>query len=233
MQPPLEKHLNDVAGRMGGFLRGFRDPRVHLGSTERFAAQFRILMECPLFHSSAASRTVSFAEAAGSFRVPASDPAAAEPATPASALIQGLREAESFAPENAGELIPARLLDDVSALLRVPALVFYLQFSDRALFFATLGDVASRNGFRLAKSSGSQMICPTCGSPLIRGGSPPAARCNSCSRSVETVMPLPMVHGAVASVSYEMLRHAVAMNVVETYQEESEIRPMVFSGGAR
>ena len=176
MEPSLEKHLNDLAGRMGSFLRGFEDPRVHLGSPARFAAQFRTVMDCPAFHAAGAHRLVSFSEAARSYRLSRLDTAGDQPATPVSLMIRGLHEASSFSFGNAGELVPGSVRDDVSKLLRVPALTFYLQCSDREQFFATLDDIAARKGFRLAKRSGSRMICPICGSTLARESKPPAVR---------------------------------------------------------
>ncbi len=220
-------HLEEVAVLMGGFLRGFEDSRVHLGTAARFAGEFGRLMRIPALHPSAGDKAVSYAEAAGSYRVPEHAVFDARAADPVSVLIRGLTGSPALESAHPlGVLHPESLRADLGRLLRIPLLRFYLQVAKREAFCTLLKGIAQHGGFPVSGTlRGLPDACPACGHRLAfdAGGAP---QCPACSQTLETFLTLPMVPGVRALVSYEMLRQVLELNLVETYQEESEIRPL-------
>jgi hypothetical protein len=220
--------MDEVAARMGGFLRGFDDSRIHLGSARRFADQFRRVMNHPALRTAGEGQPVSYSEAVRFYRLSGPEAQDGQNATPVSTMMRGLREAASLATELRGELDAARVREGVTSLLRLPALMFYLQVSDYDRFFAKASAAAEKNGFLLARSSaGLKMVCPSCGGALPQNATRGAGKCTFCGKEIEVIRPLVMVQGAAATVSYDMLRLLTEMTLVETYQEESEIEPFL------
>lgn len=231
MSEQLDRHLKSVARTMGGFLRGFDDPRMHTGSADLFAKEFRKVLNHPALRLPDGNKVVSYAAAAGSYRTPADAEAVAEPANPISVLLRGLNESAPFSAHARGLLQPAPLREDLDALLRVPILLFYLQVTDTAALFARLAKIAEQEAFPLAVDSGEPLAaaghCPACGSrwsPGARGSG--IQRCTSCRKALEVVRSLPLVSGVACRVSYELLRRMVALDLVVSYQEEGNIRPL-------
>jgi hypothetical protein len=179
----LDRHLDALATRMGGFLRGFDNPRVHLGSAARFAVEFRKITCYPALHPPGEGRAISYSEAAGLYRAPHIDRVGEKPADPIFTMIHALGGQSTLSAGIRREFPLDRLRRDVVRLLRVPLLLFYLQVSDRASFFAALDEVAEKGGFPLAKGArGSAMVCPGCGSTLSPGSDRSARRCTSCGQ---------------------------------------------------
>ena len=58
--------LDAVAVRMGGYLRGFDDPHIHVGSRVGFILEFRKIMDFPALSQPGQSKKISYAEAATS-----------------------------------------------------------------------------------------------------------------------------------------------------------------------
>jgi predicted RNA-binding Zn-ribbon protein involved in translation (DUF1610 family) len=226
----LDKHLDSVAERMGGFLRGFDDPRVHLGSTARFNGEFRKVLALPAIHPSGEKKRISYSEAVGQFRVPALAGTASAPADPVTAMLRGLADAPVALDRARRELHPAALRNDLAALLRMPAMLFYVSISDQEAFFERLAQIAAREAFPLimARDQGlkAQARCPSCGSALTPQRQGQVLQCGSCGMRLENVRSLPLVPGAAAAVSYELLRRMVALDLVVSYQEEGKIVPL-------
>jgi len=224
----LDQHLDAVARRMGGFLRGFDDPRLHVGSADLFVKEFKIVMDCPALHPPGGERTISYSEAAGSFRVSPITTVHKELEDPVSAMVRGLGESSLFAAREGKELPLDKLREDLAALLRVPTLLFYFQISDRTAFFTSLEQMAKKFDFPVVTEGGGSIPghCPVCGSNLPPGPHRRILRCGACGRPLEIIRPLPLVSGIAATVSYEMLRQMVALDQVFSYQEEGNIRPL-------
>ena len=226
----LDRHLDAVATRMGGFLREFGNPRVHLGSAARFSAEFRRLMALPAIHAPGGKRMISYSEAAEFFRAPSAGAGSTRPAEPVTTMVWGLSQAS--VPDGAirGELPLEALRKDLATLLRLPVLLFYLSISNREAFFARLAEIAARDGFPLVTGEGrpqaSGIPCRSCGSALPSPQQGQALKCTMCGQSYESVRALPMVSGVVALVSFEMLRRIVALELVDSYQEEGKIVPL-------
>jgi hypothetical protein len=128
-------------------------------------------------------------------------------------------------------LQPAPLRGGLAALLRLPAMVFYLQVTDTALFFARLAKIAELEAFPLAAGSGEPLAtaayCPACGSRWSpRALSSGIQRCASCGKALEVVRSLPLVSGVGCMVSFELLRRMTDLDLVVSYQEEADIRPL-------
>lgn len=228
MKSMLDSNLDSLAIRMGGFLRGFNDPSVHLGSSARFAVEFRKILELPELHSTGIERAFSYSEAARRYRFAHLEATGNDPSDPVSTMIRGLSCAPQPAAGIQGEHPLWRLREDLQRILRVPALLFYLQVADRAAFYIKLNEVARKGSFPLAAGwKGSGMSCPSCTGAIMPDKDQGAFRCIQCGLYCESIRPLPMVPGVVATVSYDMLREVVALDLVETYQEEGEIRPLV------
>jgi hypothetical protein len=202
MNESLNRHLDAIAATMGGFLRGFGDPRCHTGSEALFIREFRKVLDHPSLRLPGGRGLVSYAAAAASYRTHAESAEAAAPCDPICTLMRGLSEPAPGA--QALEIIdPVPLQADLAALLRVPVMSFYLQVTDMAAFFARLAKIARQESFPLAAES-----CPACGEAL------------------EVVRALPLVSGVGCTVSYELLRRMVALDLVVSYQEEAAIRTM-------
>jgi predicted RNA-binding Zn-ribbon protein involved in translation (DUF1610 family) len=223
MQQSLDAYLEKIAGEMGAFLRDFSNNRVHLGSSQTFARQFRTLLEYPVLRSAQQEPFVSYLNAAESYRL--SPSSLLSPADPVDVLLNGLAEISAAAAQARAFLSTDNLREDLKKLLRIPALIYYLQIKDARAFIAALKEIARKKKFKLAHGSDPmRLACPACGSLLAR----PQGRtfiCPDCSKMAEVVFPLPMVNGFGASVSYDLLRELVALGNVITYQEESEIAP--------
>jgi len=227
----LDRHLKSVARTMGGFLRGFDDPRMHTGSADLFVKEFRKVLDHPALHLPDGNQVVSYAAAAGSYRTPADATTAAEPDNPISVLLRGLNESAPFGAHARDLLQPAPLCADLAALLRVPILLFYLQVTDTAAFFARLAKIAEQETFPLVAGSGRPLAtatcCPACGSRWSPGArSSGMQRCASCGEALEVIRSLPLISGVGCMVSYELLRRMVALDLVVSYQEEGNIRPL-------
>ena len=50
MQESLARHLDKSALQMGGFLRGFDDPSIHVEATAEFISSFRKVLEFTMLH---------------------------------------------------------------------------------------------------------------------------------------------------------------------------------------
>ncbi len=222
----LDQRLDAVASRMGGFLRGFRDPRVHLGSAARFNVEFRRIMSLRALNAPGAKHPISYSEAAESFRAPAAAAASSGPADPVTTMVQGLGQAADGHASLRRELPLGTLRQDLSALLRVPALFFYVSISDREAFFTRLAGIAASEGFPLIAGEGSGARCRSCGSVLLAAQPGRPLKCSTCGQAHESVRALPMVSGVTALVSFELLRRIVALDLVESYQEEGKIVPL-------
>jgi hypothetical protein len=224
----LEQHLDAVARRMGRFLRGFDDPKFHVGSADLFVQEFKIVMDLPALHSPGDERTISYSEAAGSFRVSPTATVHKEQEDPVSAMVRGLGESSLFIAREGKELALDKLREDLAALLRVPTLLFYFQISDRTAFFTNLEQMAKKFDFPVVTGGGESIPgnCPVCGSNLPPGRHRRILKCGACGRALEMVRLLPLVSGIAATVSYEMLRRMVALDQVASYQEEGNIRPL-------
>ena len=225
-----EKHLDAVATRMGGFLRGFNDPRIHSGSAAGFNAEFRNVMAWPALHLPGEKRTISYSEAAASLLAPAVTADIYEAADPVGTMIRGLCEVPDSAAALRRVFPPATLQNDLAMLLRRPALLYYLSITDREAFFARLAGIARKDSFPLVTGEGqvqgSGSSCPACGSALPPPRQGEALKCGSCGLAIESVRTLPVVSGVVALVSFEMLRRIVALDLVDSYQEEGKIVPL-------
>ena len=228
---------------MGGFLRGFDDPRVHTGSADLFVREFRRVLDLPALHLPGGSGMISYAAAAASFQFPPDAAAATQTGSPVAVLLRGLAESASFAAA-AGQGEPHKAVKDprtpktaallrveLEALLRVPALLIYLQLSHAAAFFSRLAKLARQEGFPLAAGSGEPLptagYCPACDSkwsPAALGSG--IQSCASCGKALEVVRSLPLIPGVGCRISYELLRRIVAIDLVVSYQEEGFIRPL-------
>jgi len=226
----LDKHLDSVATRMGGFLRGFGDPRVHVGSTARFHAEFRKVMAFPALHPPGEKRTISYSEAAGRFLAPSIAGASRGPSDPVAEMVRGLIDVPMSVSALRRELPMETLRNDLAALLRTPVVLFYVSLSDQKAFFGRLAEIAARDGFPLitgeGQAQGSRARCHSCGTALPAPQQGKPLQCGSCGMAFESVRALPMVPGVVALVSYEMLRRMVALDLVVSYQEEGKVVPL-------
>jgi hypothetical protein len=221
----LDKHLDSVATRMGGFLRGFDDPRVHLGSTGRFNAEFRKVMGLPAVHLPGEKRAISYVDAAGQFRVQAPAIPSPGPVDPVITMVRGLADIPVTLDTAHRELRPAALRKDLAALLRMPVMLFYVSLSNREAFFGRLAEVAARESFPLitAGEQAQASRCPSCRSALPPLRQAQVLKCGSCGVLLENVRALPMVPGVAAMVSFELLRRMVDLDLVTSYQEEGKI----------
>lgn len=227
MNRPLSRHLENIAARMGAFLRGFDDARVHLGTPVTFAREFGTLMQIPALHSPAGEGFISCAEASEYCSIGSRENSSGSAMDPVFVLMDGI--CGSRMPGQMGSpgvLRPETLRADLAALLRLPRLRFYLGVTDLQAFGSLVERIARREGFSLAGTlSPLTDSCPGCGNPLALD-SDTVERCPLCGRAVEMFVTLPLISGVRGLVSYEMLRRVLESNLVETYQEESDIRPL-------
>jgi LSD1 subclass zinc finger protein len=216
----VDRHWQDLAVRMGSFLRGFDVPTVHLGSVAQFAGEFRKILYIRAIRTPSNNREISYAEAVRSSRLPPVDAEAIDPADPISILLSGLRGPMAHAGGSRIQLSRPLLVRDLSRMLRFPIMRFYLQLSDRERFFCMLEEIAEEHDFSLVCGARcAEVNCPICRSPLEAddGGT---VRCAACGQTFEFFTPLPMMPAVSATISYDMLRKAVALESVECYQEE-------------
>jgi len=230
----LERHLDAVAGRMGGFLRGFYDPRVHVGSKAGFILEFRKIMDLPALGQPGHLKKISYAKAAASCRVSMPSAEIAAASDPVSTLVRGLHEASILSGETRGELPLDALESDLTSLLRIPIMVCYLSIADRERFFADVKRMAGSQGLPLVAleemPEHGRVACPKCGWQLLPARHATILQCGKCAKQFEFVRSLPMVSAVAALVSYEILRRMVALDVVNSYQEEGKIVPLEFGG---
>jgi hypothetical protein len=147
---------------------------------------------------------VSYAEAVVAWRAPTLN---VESDDPVSVLMRGLGGPMTLATGTRGELPADTLREDLAGLLRQPVLTFYLLLSDRGRFLAAIGQIATERGVQVAT-----------------GAADPG--------TAETIVALPMVSAVKATISYDLLREAVALELVQSYQEETPIRAIDCPGGA-
>jgi len=226
----VDLHLNTVARSLGRFLRGFDDPRVHNGSPELFQREFRKVMAIPGLRVPGQAKAISYAEAAASGHRPPGPASAKAPDSPVSVLVLGLT-IPATSSRGAGLELPLEPLGhDLAALLRAPVLLFYLQVSDRDRFLRELAAIARRDGFPLLPAATDPAAgpppCPACGSALPPDHPGRSLQCGTCGIRLERARPLPLVPGVTATVSFEMLRRLVALDLVTQYQEEGTIIPL-------
>jgi hypothetical protein len=223
----LDRHLNAISKRLGRLLRGFDDPSFHTGSPDLFAREFRKVFDHPALLPAGSVTALSYAETARRFRV--TQPSAlGNPGTALSILAEGLAHAPVTVATTLPDLSAHALSQELSALLRWPALLFYVQVSDVSLFFGELEKLAGREKFtlRIAKETGqnSPGFCPACGGALPPGAPSRILQCSACGRAIESIRALSMVSGVAATISYEMLFVLLASSQVVSYQEEGDIR---------
>ena len=234
MSDRADRHLDAVALGLGKFLRGFDNPSVHTGSPEHFTREARKLMTIAALQVPGQSRAITYAEAAATGYGPPAPAPARAPDSPLALLLLGLTVTGPRAHGARFELPLEPLRKEVAALLRVPVLLFYLQVSDRELFFRELEAIARRDAFPLwpvtAEDGGTPLPCPACGAPMPPDRAGISVRCPACRAGIERVRSLPMVPGAAATVSYEFLRRMVALPLVTQYQEEGTIQPLQTGG---
>ena len=96
MEESLARQLDNLALQMGGFLRGFEDQHIHVGSAASFISEFRKVLEYPMIHQSCDKLPISYAVAVENYRVPPPDGIAADPAA---IMIQGLAQPSVHAPD--------------------------------------------------------------------------------------------------------------------------------------
>ncbi len=248
MDELLQRHLDAIARQMGGLLRGFDDPSVHVGTPELFARQFDILLRLPLLRGPDGGRAISYAQALRTARaprieVPSSDAIAV--------LVHGLSAPATLAGGERSVLALAPLTADLARLLRVPLFRFYVRLRDRERFLAGLRAGADRLGrpvvvtapHRNARCSGCDRVLTErrvpdgfddgAGRPggsvsdVLLGG---ALSCTACDLRFETLVVLPMVSACLVTLSFDMLGEAVALDEVQTYQEETRAVPVVTAG---
>jgi len=196
----LDAHLDRVSLEMGCFLRGFEDAAIHVGSSALFVQQFRQVLEIPALRDPDGEEPLSYVEAVQHCMAPVVQTLSQDPIT---VLTRGLGGPATMATQPRRELRADAVWEDLAKLLRVPVLRFYMHVPDRRQFLSRLEEIAERGRF-----------------PLAYGGQEPAQ--DTFERFVE----LPMVSAVRAVISYDMLRETVALDLVETYQEETRISPI-------
>jgi ribosomal protein L37AE/L43A len=228
----LERHLDAVAARMGAFLRGYDDPRIHVGSKAGFILEFRKIMDLPALGQPGQPKKISYAKAATSRRVSMPSSEVAVAADPVSTLVRGLHGAPILSGETRSELALGALESDLTSLLRIPIMVYYLAIADRKRFFTDVKRMAGSQGLPLVAleemPENGRVACPKCGWQLLPARQATILKCGKCMKQFEFVRSLPMVPAVAALVSYEMLRRMVALDVVNSYQEEGKIVPLEF-----
>ena len=169
------------------------------------------------------------------YRVPPDAAAAAESDNPVSVLLRGSESSPAARRQRTARQhprTPAPLRADLAALLRVPALLIYLQVTDAAAFFARLAKLAGQEGFpagrRQRRTPGHRRHIARPADPSWSPGALGSGiqSCASCGKALEVVRSLPLVPGVGCRVSYELLRRMVALDLVVSYQEEGNIRPL-------
>jgi ribosomal protein L37AE/L43A len=228
----LEQYLDTVAVQMGAFLRGFDNPRIHVGSKAGFIREFRKVMDLPALGQPGHADKISYAKAAISFRVSMPSAEGATVSDPVSTLVRGLHEAAHLSGETRRELPLNALTSQLISLLRVPIMVYYLAIADRKRFFNDAKRMAGSRGLPLVAleemPEKGRVGCPQCQSQLLPARYATILQCGKCGQQFEFVRSLPMVAAVAALVSYEMLRGMVALDVVVSYQEEGKIVPLEF-----
>ena len=140
----LNRHLEQVALRMGGFLRGFDDPAVHVGTRGQFVRAFRRLLELPLIQDPTSGVSLSYVQALGVLCAP-------EPLTqaegPLDVLMRGLGVPRNAGLRLAHPVTANTIQHDLNRLLREPELRFYFCVSDLESFLAHVRQIADREGF--------------------------------------------------------------------------------------
>src|ERR1022692_2165992 len=140
----LNRHLEQIALRMGGFLRGFDDPAVHVGTRGQFVRAFRRLLELPLIQDPTSGVSLSYVQALGVLRAP-------EPLTqaegPLDVLMRGVGGPPNAVLQLAHPVTANTIQHDLNGLLREPELHFYFCVSDLESFLAHARQIADREGF--------------------------------------------------------------------------------------
>jgi hypothetical protein len=230
----LERHLDAIAVRVGGFLRGFNDPRIHVGSMPGFILEFRKIMDLPALGQPGQSQKISYTKAATACHVSISSTRAEGVSEPVSALIHGLQEAPPMRGQTRYELPLRSLESDLTALLRVPMMSYYLAIADRKRFFTEVKRMAANGGFPLVAleemPEHGRVACLNCGYQLLPASHVTTLQCAQCKRHFELVRSLPMISAVAALVSFEMLRRMVALDEINSYQEEGKIVALEFGG---
>jgi len=226
LEEVLSKHLDGICRRMGGFLRGFGDPRIHLSPVSGFITEFRKIMNLAVLHPPGEKQLISYAAAVTAYRV-LKVQASGEPADPVAILLQGLAGQSLVAPDLRRKLPLEILRGDLVALLRTPALHFHITVSDRAAFSTAVEEIAGAEGFPLVQQQGpgqgGKKSCAFCRSPLATMQPGQILKCGSCMQALESIRWLPMVPAVAADVSFDLLRRLVSLEVVRSYQQEGKI----------
>jgi hypothetical protein len=230
LEESLSRHLDAVSRRMGRFLRGFDDPRVHTGSVASFVAEFRRILDLATLRRPGEEHPISYAAATATCKTHSAAIAGTESSDPVSAMIQGLEAPSLHSPDLRRQIPLEMLQEDIMGLLRMPALRFYIAISDRHAFFGRLDEIVKKGAFPLVKAesatAGGKAQCPFCHSQFQLESHSRLSQCGACWRPLECVRSMPMVSAVVATVSYEMLRRIVSMDLVESYQAEGKIVPL-------
>lgn len=220
----VERHLEEIGIRMGRFLRGFDDRSVHLGAPEQFAREFRKLLAIPMLRRPDGAQPMSYADAVREARVSGVDPQAVGPL---GVLLQGLGGPATQSSDARIELAAAIVGEDLTKLLREPALRVYVQATDRHRLLSLVRDLAAQGGHVVAiVDDQTAPACPRCNAPLQRGDEAAALVCPWCRKALETLDVLPMSAAVGGVLSFDFLQRIVGLDLVATYQESGDIRPI-------
>lgn len=220
----VEQHLEEIGIRIGRLLRGFDDPSVHLGAPEQFAREFRKVLAMPALQRVDGVKPLSYADAVREAHVSGIDP---QSDSPVAVLRRGLAGPATQSTDARIELSAETIDADLARLLREPVLRLYLQAMDRRSLLTAVGNLSVQGGFTVAVAERDETPeCPRCGAPLQRADGQSPFVCARCQKSVETLDILPMSAAIVGIVSFDFLRALVGLDVVTTYQESGDIRPV-------
>jgi hypothetical protein len=221
MRELLDRHLDDVAIQMGGFLRGFENSSIHLGTKTQFAREFRRVLREPLLRTFD-NAAISYSQAVESWHLPAIETEALDPL---STLMRGLRGQKIINDIITQEISVDSFYEELRRLLRQPRLRFFLTVSNPQLLQDSVEGIAKQMGLPFTFGTREEAkICPSCGNTLANPKNSPIV-CSRCGIEFESFIEQLMVPSVLAIVSYDMLREVLALDLVENYQEESAIRP--------
>jgi hypothetical protein len=229
MSELLDRHLEDVAIQMGGYLRGFNDSAIHLGTPAQFAREFRRVLDEPILHASG-DKAISYAQASEYWHLRGIE---TEAVGPIATLVRGLRGKKVKNMIAIQEISAKPFYEDLQRLLRLPRLRIFLTAPKPRSLQCSVQEIAERMALSYTFGMREQtQTCPSCGNSLIVDSKNSPAVCPHCGIEFETFIEQPIVPSVFTVISYDMLHELLALDLVETYQEESAIRPTQTSEAA-
>lgn len=220
-------HLEVVSRLLGGFLRGFSDPSVHVGTEKGFSREIEKALNYACLRLLLTERVHSYSEMLASpARLSPSIPEW-EPVDPVSVLLWGLLPAGPAPGPDWTGLSQDELRESLMPLLRLPLLLYFFQSRDAVGLIAHMQRFAEQSNAPFLVGDATpktDILCPSCEKRLNPIRSRWTFECGSCLYPFGSAVSLSMVPGVAGRISYEMLRNAVASDLVECYQEEGDIR---------